>query len=70
MGKYEADSDSVQCAGKIASITGCRDILLGMPVTEQGEHFGPEVEPGEGVNIPYTVKSRVNGQLFVNIYGP
>lgn len=57
MGKYEADDQSVQCGGKLASKNGCRDILLGMPVTEHGEHFGPEVAPGAGVDIPYTIKA-------------
>ena len=57
MGKYEADDESIQCAGRIATIKGCRDILLGMPATEQGQLFGPEIAPGAGVNIPYTIKS-------------
>lgn len=61
MGRYEADEGSIRCAGSITKIDGCRDILLGMPATKQGEPFGAQVDPGlpgTGVRIPFTINAR------------
>lgn len=59
LGSYTPDQGKLQCStSKKRFISGCRDILSGIPVNTEEQIFGPKEDDNVDVFLPATIESR------------
>ena len=59
LGRYTPDQGNVQCStNKKMFISGCRDILSGIPINTEEETFGRIGDPNIDVPLPISTRSR------------